>query len=231
MNTENDTRLETVDQIITNDLMERTKELLSDSGILWAVCGGFALDLFLEENTRRHGDIDICVFEQDRERACGFMLRNGWNVYEFRGGGILRPLNSASSSETGRNLMCVMDGCDIVQFYPYDNNSDLLYYEFYHKGIAELNYLELLFNAVSDDYFLFNSRKDVKRELSKAILFRNGIPYLAPELVLLFKASRADIPEYSSNFEKTFPNMNDDQRQWFHQNLNAIYPDGHIWSV
>ena len=39
---------------------------------------------------------------------------------------------------------------------------------------------------IDEDYFVFDRNRGIKRELSKAILFNNGIPYLAPEIVLLY---------------------------------------------
>ncbi len=214
-----------------NDLLVQASNLLSDAPATWAVCGGFALDLFLGRNIRKHGDIDICVFEKDRNDLCRYMLsQDGWNVYEFRGGGKVRPLGRNSRSEAGRNLMCVKDGCDLVKFYPSDE-SDLLWYEFFHTGITDLNYLEFLFNTIKDDHFVFGRQTGIKRELSKAILFKNGIPYLAPEIVLLFKASNSESPEYQLDLDETFPHVSGEQRQWFLQSLNVLYPGGHRWNA
>lgn len=203
---------------------------MSSVHFTWAVCGGFALDLFLEKDIRAHSDIDICVFESDRENVLDYMLKNNWLVYEFRGQGKVRPLNASLSSETGRNLMCTNGECDIVKFYPCEDKG-LLWYEFFHTGIKELNYLEFLFNTADEDYFVFDKNQGIKRELSKAVLFNNGIPYLAPEIVLLYKSSRSENAEYHYDFEQTYPYMNDEQKMWFSKGLDALYPNGHIWKV
>lgn len=211
-----------------NGLLRQTDCLMKNARVPWAVCGGFALELFLGKDIRPHGDIDICVFENDRESIFRFMLENGWQVYEFRGWGRMRPLDNDSASETGRNLMCLNGTCDLVKFYPCEEEG-LLYYEFFHTGIEKLNYLEFLFNTSSGGCFVFDSNPEIKRELSKAILYRNNIPYLAPEIVLLYKASRADEPAYALDFEQTYRHMDDEQRQWFSMNLDALYPEGHVW--
>lgn len=213
-----------------NELLFQANNFLSGLQIPWAVCGGFALDLFLGKEVRRHSDIDICVFEIDRDCVSGYMLNNGWNIYEFRGQGKVRALDSKSSSEFGRNLMCIKDDCDIVKFFPCED-TDMLYHEFHHTGITKLNYLEFLFNTMDDDNFIFNRELDIKREISKSILFYNGIPYLSPELVLLFKSSKPDNKEYQFDFDETFPNMNDEQKLWFIQSMNVLYPNGHMWKL
>lgn len=70
-----------------NYLLTTTNEFMKNAHIPWAVCGGFAIDMFLGKDTRMHGDIDICVFEKDRETVLRYMVQNDWIVYEFRGNG------------------------------------------------------------------------------------------------------------------------------------------------
>ena len=213
-----------------NNLLRMANDVLQNANIKWAVCGGFALDLFLDKEIRNHSDIDICVFEKDRDVILKYMLQNNWNVYEFRGGGKVRPLDITLSSEVGRNLMCTKGKCDIVKFYPCEVEK-LLWYEFFHTGIKKLNYLEFLFNTSNEEYFIFNKEQGIQRELSKAILFNNGIPFLAPEIVLLYKSDRSENIEYHYDFEQTYPHMNNEQKEWFNQNLDVLYPNGHIWKT
>ena len=196
--------------------------------VSWAVCGGYALDLFLDRTFRVHGDIDLCVFEPDRDAIVHSMLRNNWRVYEFRGQGKVRPLDDTSSGDAGRNLMCVTDDCELVKFYPCEEEG-LLYHQFFHTGIRRFNYVEFLFNTATETHFIFNKTAGIERERSEAIRFRQGIPYLAPEIVLLYKASQADKPEYRDDFEQTYPSMNSESREWFFRSLEKLYPDGHRW--
>lgn len=211
-----------------NELIIATNHFMKNAPISWAICGGFALDLFLGKDTRVHGDIDICVFEKDRDRILRYMLQNAWRVYEFRGCGKVRPLDAALSSESGRNFMCINGECDMVKFYPCEDES-LLWYEFFYTGIKELNYLEFLFNTTHEGDFVFDKNHGIKREISKAILFNQGVPYLAPEIVLLYKASRSENAEYQYDFEQAYMHMNHEQKSWFSQNLDVLYPDGHAW--
>ena len=209
-------------------LLEELKNFMAGGGFRWAVCGGFALDLFLDRNIRTHGDLDICVFEKDRETIKRYALDKGWRVYEFRGQGKVRPLDATMASDAGRNMMCVKDGCDIVKFYPCEDEG-LLYHRFFHTGMKKFCYLEFLFNRKDDEYLVLNREKGLQRALSKAILHRDGIPYLAPEIALLYKAVNAGHPDYQLDYRQTYPHLNDDQKQWFVQGMNLQYPDGHVW--
>ena len=211
-------------------LLTATNDLMKNANVPWAVCGGFALDMFLDKDTRTHGDIDICVFEKDRKNIFHHMLQNNWLVYEFRGNGKVRPLDVASASEPGRNLMCTNGECDIVKFYPCDEEG-LLWYEFFHTGIKEFYYLEFLFNTIAENNFVFDKNKGIHREISKAILFNEGIPFLAPEIVLLYKSTQSEKAEYNFDFQQVFSHMNNEQKSWFSQSLDVLYPGGHMWKV
>lgn len=211
-----------------NQLLAMTNTFMSNAQIPWAVCGGYALDLFLNREIRTHSDIDICVFESDRYKVLQYMLRNGRHVYEFRGQGKIHPLDATSAYEVGRNLMCINGHCELVKFYPCEDNG-LLYHEFLHTGINKFNYLEFLFNTTRENNFVFDKKLKIERDISKAILFNCEIPYLAPEIVLLFKSFRSDKSDYQYDFEQTYLHMSDEQKIWFSQNLDKLYPNGHIW--
>jgi hypothetical protein len=55
----------------------------------------------------------------------------------------------------------------------------------------------------------------------------NGIPYLAPELVLLFKAKHAR-PKDQADFDETVPHMTPPQRETLAELLARTHP-GHPW--
>ena len=211
-----------------NLMMKELKAFMADANFPWAVCGGFALDLFLDKTIRTHGDIDVCVFEPDRPAVLRYMLSHAWTVYEFRGQGKVRPLDGTALSEPGRNLMCLKEDCSIVRFYPCEDEG-LLYHQFFHTGLASLNYIEFLFGIADGEKLVFDGQRGLVRALSKAILSRDGIPYLAPEVALLHKASNADNPDYQYDFAQTYPSLNDDQRAWFSNGLDVLYPCGHPW--
>lgn len=211
-----------------NTLLEQTNLLLSNANIQWAFCGGYALDLFLDREIRKHGDIDICVFEVDRNKIPNYMLSNEWNVYQFLGGGRVRSLGIDDVSDHGRNLMCVKEGCKLVKFYASEEDK-VSGYDFYHTGIERLDYLEFLFNHSQGTEFVFSRELNITRDMQKAILYNNGLPYIAPELALLYKASKADNPAYQCDYAMTITYLNDEQLCWFYKSMEKLYPQGHPW--
>ena len=205
-----------------NELLRSLRALLEDSAIRWAICGGFALDLFLGQETRAHGDLDIAVPEGERGRIEPFMRARGWRVYEFRGQGRLRPLDAHATSETGRNLMCVQEGCELVTFWPCDEPGMVLH-EWHATGIRTLNYMEFLFHEERDGAYLFED--GLYRSADKAYLCRDGVPYLAPELVLRYKASQPEREVNQRDYETVFSRMNRERQAWL---LQALPPE-HPW--
>ena len=196
--------------------------------VKWAFCGGYEIDLFLGRETRKHGDIDVCVFERDRNVIKDYMLVCDWNVYEFRGMGRLRKLNAADASDAGRNLMCVKDGCRLVDFYPCDEPGMLLHV-FHHTGMEKFDYIEFLFNDSDGDEFVFSKPLGIVRDIDKAILNDGRYYYLAPEIALLYKAANADDETYRRDYGLAVVDLDDDQRSWFRNGLKLCYPQGHPW--
>lgn len=209
-------------------LLMQVYELLKGCHFQWAFCGGYAIDLLLNQTTRKHGDIDICVFEDDRESIIDHMLTTEWNVYQFLGGGKVRRILPGDASDNGRNLMCVKDNCALVTFHPCDENN-IFWYEFHHTGIEKLDYLEFMFNQTDGNELVITSAPMAKRPLKKAFLYNGTFPYLAPEIALLYKASNADQPEYQQDYEYSFPRLNIEQAEWLQKNLQMRYPQGHRW--
>ena len=184
-----------------NPLLTEVKQLLQEADFPWAVCGGFGLDLFLDEEIRTHGDMDICVFEENRQENLRYMLERDWKVYEFRGMGKVRPMGDERDQ----------------------------YHQFFHTGIRKLNYLEFLFNRAEKGEFLCDSGKGIRRKLTDSIRYRDEIPYLAPEIALLYKASRHEEEKNRWDFERVYPRMDQDQQNWLLESLKALYPQGHPW--
>ena len=210
-----------------NKLLLEAHAFLRDGDFEYAICGGFALDLFTGRDMRIHGDIDVCAFEKGKNAIVQHMVSNGWSIYEFQGQGIVRLVNSIKDCQKGRNLMCLKSDCEIVKFYPCGKGDGYFLHKFFHTGITDFNYVEFLFNTTNGSSFIFKGR--IKRDLSKAILHRNDIPYLSPELVLLYKASDFEREWYQFDLEETIIAMNDEQKSWFYSSLDKLYPKGHAW--
>jgi hypothetical protein len=99
-----------------NNIIIRTNDMIKKGAFDYAFCGGFALDLFLGITIRDHSDIDICVFQEDRNKIINYMVNIGWKVYEFCGKGIVHQIENCIDCEYNGNLMCIYKNCDLVKF-------------------------------------------------------------------------------------------------------------------
>ena len=210
-----------------NQILLEANDLLSLGRFDYAICGGFALDLFTNTDMRMHSDIDVSVLTKDKNRIFSYMKENKWNIYEFCGQGIVRLISAENDCQGSRNFMCLKENCEIVKFYPSDKGDSYFLHEFFDTGMSSFNYIEFLFNESENSDFVFN--KSISREMSKAILRRDAIPYLSPELVLLYKSEDFERKWYQYDYEKTMAGMNSEQINWFNNSLDKLYPHGHVW--
>ena len=212
-----------------NQLIEEANTLLQGQDFSYAICGGFALDLFLGYESRVHGDIDVLAFWKDREKIITFMQSKGFCVFEMLGGGKVHRITDIRAQEKLRkNIFCCTEDCELVRLYDTEE-TDVYWFEFQHSGLSKLNYIEFLFNEKTEAEFVYVRDNRVKRELEKAILRKYGIPYLAPELCLLYKSTDVDREGYQQDFELTVERLNGEQRAWFEKVMELLYPEGHKW--
>ena len=214
-----------------NSILPVANDFLQKGNFTYAICGGFALDIFTNTEMRVHSDIDICVFENDKEIIFQHMQINNWSIYEFQGQGIVRLIKELSDCQNGKNLVCVKENCEIIKFYLHDRNSNYFHYEFCNTGIRFFNYVEFLFNTSKMGKFIFDSKTDISRDMNKAILHRNYIPYLSPDLVLLYKSKDFNRNLNQFDFEKTFIKLDTEQKLWFYSSLDKLFPCGHQWRL
>jgi hypothetical protein len=164
------------------------------------VAAGWALDLFRGVQTREHGDIEIGV------PAAGFPeVRSRFPGYVFDGVG---------------------SGCIWENAAP-----EVLaaVHQTWLRDPVTGNYLLDVFREPHDgDTWVCRRNETIRLPYSDIIRFtRDGIPYLAPELVLLFKAKHVR-PKDQADFDETHPHMTSAQRERLADLLSRVHP-GHPW--
>jgi hypothetical protein len=166
----------------------------------WCVAAGWALDLFRGTQTREHGDIEIAV------PAASFPeVRDRFPGYIFDGAGSGRIWENA----TPEALSAV--------------------HQTWLRDPATGNYLLDVFREPHDgDTWICRHDETIRLPYSDIIhRTRDGIPYLAPELVLLFKAKHAR-PKDQGDFAATVPLMTPAQRETLAELITRAHP-GHAW--
>ncbi len=166
----------------------------------WCICGGWAIDLYLNELTRPHKDLDIAIRRTDQLLFQSHLTLQGWQLEIAENG--LWPWGAGTY---------------------HDPPADTVWCR------KEDRFLELLFNDWDDSLFRFKRDRSIAMPSDRStIIAASGYRILAPQIVLLYKSSSADIPDYRHDFEQAYPRLSPTARAWFTEALGRLYPD-HPW--
>jgi hypothetical protein len=184
-------------------VLEATK-ILADYDRPWAVCGGWALDLFLNRVTRPHKDVDFAVLRKDQLGIQEYLLSRGWTLEKAVSGELLPWRMGEWIDLPVHTIWC-------------------------KNPKASPDFIELLFNEVDSTDFLFRRDTSITLPIEKMILSSAlGIPILAPEIVLLYKSVKPEDPSASADFRNVLPELSSESRNWLAIALDKLYT-GHVW--
>lgn len=211
-------------------LLFQLNDFLQNMNIPYALCGGSAIDLFIGHKTRPHKDLDVSVYWKDRDAIVESMLSMGWLVFEPCGCEHLHRIYAPQAQKKIKsNIWCVFPTSKHYIFTAHDN--DLFAVEFDGLEQTELDYIEFLFNTQEDGCFLYARNTAIERAMDKSILNAEGIPYLAPELVLLYKASNLANPDYQLDFKNTLPLLDEERKHWLYDSICNVFGEEHEWAL
>lgn len=215
-------------------------EFFKDCNAQWAVCGGHAIDLYLEKETRKHKDLDICVFWDDCETIIGYMLSKGWNVYEPANGKLRKIAEAESTLQTSSNIWCISpanNSYDIKKL-----NSDFYDIKCNTEHQISLDFVEFLFNKKANSQFVYRRNHNISLPMSKSIILtKQKVPILAPEIVLLYKSvfirylehhdedNLKMIADCRHDFDMAISSMKPSEVAWLKECLITEHPTGHEW--
>jgi hypothetical protein len=174
--------------------------LLAGLTVPWCVAAGWALDLFRGEQTREHGDLEIAVPAPDFG-----VVRDALRGYEFEtiGSGHAWPPDSPA-------------------FH-------VMHQTWVRDPGAGVYRLDIFREPQRDGAWV--CRRDESITLPYQRIIRrtgDGIPFLVPEIVLLFKARHCAEPKNQADFEGTLPLLEPDSVAWLRWALLRVHP-GHAW--
>lgn len=163
----------------------------------WWVAGGWALDLFVGSG-REHDDVDIVVLRDDQH-----LIREqlpGWDV-QIAHDGRLEPWPLGDRVELPRNGFWARP----------DPNEPWR--------------LQFLLEQHEGNVWCYRRDPSIRLPLEQIGLNSDsGVPYLRPELVLLYK-SRLDRDRDTVDFERTLPRLD----EWARRRLASWLPPDHEW--
>ncbi|MBN1876429.1 MAG: hypothetical protein JXA33_19550 [Anaerolineae bacterium] len=91
-----------------------------------------------------------------------------------------------------------------------------------------LDYIEVFFDVIKDEGFIFRRDPRVKRCRDKAILKRDNVRYLVPELVLLFKSKQLS-EKNLLDFNAVIDSLDREALVWLTEALSLVYENAHPW--
>ncbi|HEY3475015.1 MAG TPA: GrpB family protein [Anaerolineales bacterium] len=169
----------------------------------WYISSGWALDLFLGGVNRVHHDVDVVVSRSAQMELQKHLTGRGWKL--------VTPFEKH------------------LEVWPPHMQLELPRHQVHaHRGD---DFIDFLLTDL-DGVWKYRREPSIVRSLERISLrTESGIPYLSPELVLLFKSKNTSNQERlkdQPDFERTLPHLEPERRAWLRWALVATSPD-HPW--
>jgi hypothetical protein len=173
--------------------------LFENAPFPWWIAGGWAIEA-AGGDSRQHWDTDLVVLRRDLKEVRAWLA--DFHLWEVEGG-TLRPLLPDDRLTSDRDQLWVR----------HDASSPWL--------------LDLLLTPAEGQQWLYKRDHSVGRPLDDIDHRIDGVPYLRPSIVLLFKA-KANRPQDEADLSSVLPQLPEDERRWLAGALRKEQPD-HPW--
>jgi hypothetical protein len=168
----------------------------------WWIAGGFAIELAIGRPVREHGDIDVLVLRRDH--LCIQQALRGWEWWAADPPGTLRPWQPRERLRAGiHDIWC-------------------------RPGPAEPWRIQMMIDESSGGDWVSRRDPGIRRPIAGiGKTSGDGIPYLAPEIQLFYKARNLR-PKDEADFTAALPFLTEAQRQWLSDTLARTHGE-HPW--
>jgi hypothetical protein len=168
----------------------------------WWVAGGWALDLFLGRETRTHEDVDIALLRHDQRvlRRC----LGSWDLRYATPHHTLEPWDGSYLEPPIHGIWARRSA----------------------RATAPWT-CEFLLNEEDDGHWVYRRDERITRPIQEIGGVRDGVPFLRPEIVLLYKSTE-DSPKNAADFDAASPSLEPEARQWLAEAL-ATCDANHRW--
>jgi hypothetical protein len=170
----------------------------------WWIAGGWALDLFIGHQSRPHKDLDVGVLRRDIVTVLSAL--SSWEIFEAKDGLLTRLPEGGAPGANVNSLWC--------------------------RPASDTDWtFELMLDDSDNDRWVFRRDPTIQRPLSRGVVWRDssGIPILAPEIQLLYKARPVRAVD-QADFHQVAPRLDADARAWLRTALANIDPR-HAWLI
>jgi len=164
----------------------------------WGIAGGWAIDLFVGNQTRDHSDIEIAIHREEQHELRVTLA--DWSFQKVVKGELIKW-----ESETLKLPIHELHGVN-------------------RTG----EHLEVLLNEVENDQWIFRRNPAITFPSSTLFLTsKEGIPYLHPAVVLLYKAKNPREKDHA-DFHAVKDLLSREDQRWLRNSLQIHVPD-HEW--
>lgn len=183
--------------------VDEVKNIFAPFKKSWWIAGGWAIDLFLQKQTRKHDDIDVLVRREDQLEIQKLLA--GWDLWAADPPGTLIPW--AQGHFLGKGLQDI---------WVRKNANDPWQFQI------------MLFDSENDEW-IFKRDESLRRSLkSITLVTQDGLNILSPEIQLLYK-SKSLRHKDEADFQNTVNAMTTEQKKWLKSALNKVYSYTHQW--
>lgn len=177
--------------------------LLVGLSVPWWLAGGYAIELAVGRPLREHADIDVVMLRRDHLAVQGAL--DGWQWWAADAPGVLRPWCTRECLPAGvHDIWCRSDADQPWR-------------------------IQIMLDEFDGEDRM--SRRNPRLRRPVATLgpsSRDGIPLLAPEIVLFYKA-KAPRAKDEVDFTAALPLLDADQRRWLGHAIADTY-GAHPWT-
>lgn len=178
--------------------LEQIKLLFSAADFKWGIAGGWAIDLYIERQTRQHEDIDILILSCEQQKLFNYLKR--FTIYVAKDGKL--------SIWSGQKID---DSCSLwvseLQSTPF---------------IFEI----LLIDAVEDKW-IYKRDGRISGELNSLFIdSKYDMRIVAPEIQLLYKLGASSVREKDiQDLKAIYKFISTSQLEWLKSSLNLHFID------
>jgi hypothetical protein len=179
--------------------VDEAVQLFAGAPFRWWVTGGHALELHLGRSWREHGDFDVGICRRDAEQVHRWL--SDWDVVVAAEGRLTpwrgQPLSRVRNHN---NLWC--------------------------RPSEDANWrLDIAVGSGTDHRWVYRRDESFSRPWEQTILqTTDDVPYLAPELQLLFKSKGLRDKDHS-DARQVIPDLDETRRR----HLTTLLPPTHPW--
>lgn len=179
-------------------IVELSKLMLA-APFRWCLVGGMAIDHTLGRPTRHHDDIDIAVFRTELPSVREWLTE--WEFWYAKGPG---------------SGLFSLEGDDQLP----DNAHEI----WCRRLPSEPWRLEILVERLVDAMWIYRRYHEITLPIEELIRPVAGVPVMAPEVVLLYKAKNPRDRDMA-DFKAALPLLDAGRRDWLRTAISEAHPD------